>query len=166
MKRIAVFLLVSFLLAAPGAEAQFLKKLGQELMSGATGQGGAGTAGQPAGTTNLPPGQYNMNNMQTGQSFYVMVDNNGQMYASVNNNGMIQPGGMVPGAVAPGMGQRGGLLQQGLQGLTGGQNMNQQMQPGMQQQQQGGMGGMMRGTLGNFLKNELTPQQQSVPQGY
>lgn len=161
MKRFALFLLVSFLLAAPNCEAQMLKKLGQELLNGATGGGmpgmnGAGTAGQPAGQTNLPPGQYMMSNMSTGQGYYILVDNNGQMYASIPNGtqtmapGMVQQGGLMGG----GTGGVGGLLQN----FTGGQNT------GYPQQQQGGVGGLMRGGLGNFLKQELTPQQQAQPQ--
>ena len=163
MKRFALFLLVSCLLAAPNCEAQMLKKLGQELLNGASGGGmpgmnGAGTAGQPAGQTNLPPGQYMMSNMSTGQGYYILVDGNGQMYASlpngVQNQGMTQQNGMMGGATGGGIG---GLLQN----FTGGQN---NAYPVQQQQQQGGVGGLMRGPLGNFLKQELTPQQQVQPQ--
>ncbi len=169
MKRLAVMLVISLAMAVPASHAEFFKKLGQDLLNGATGQNmpgqfGGGTAGQPAGTTNMAPGQYMMTNMHTGQAFYILVDNNGQMYASVPNNGM------TPGMVQPGMGQMGmgqtqggmgGLLQQGAGLLQGG---GMQQQPGFgqtgqqQQQQQTGVGGMMRGALGNFLQNQISPQ--------
>lgn len=162
MKRLALMMTISLLLAVPSCKAEFFKKLGQDLLNGATGQNmpgqyGTGTAGQPAGTTNMAPGQYMMTNMHTGQAFYIMVDNNGQMYASVPNNGMTP--GMVPGMGQTGaMGQTGGLggiLQQGTGLLGGGQQTGLGAQP---QQQQTGVGGMMRGALGNFLQNQMSPQ--------
>lgn len=164
MKRIAAVLTLSLLLAVPSCQAQFLKKLGQDLLNGNNnqnmpGQFGGGTAGQPAGTTNMPPGQYMMTNMGSGQAFYILVDNNGQMYASVPGNN-----GMAPGMVQPGMGQvqqggMGGLLQQGAGLLQGGGAQQQGFgQPA--QQQQPGVGGMMRGALGNFLQNQIAPQPQ------
>ena len=146
MKRLAVFALVAFMLAVPACQAQFLKKLGQELLQGNSampGQNGGGLAGTPAGSTNLPPGQYMMTNMNTGQGFYIMVDNQGQMYASQPQAGQTMPGQFGAGAVMPG----------------------QQTMPGQfgagQQQQQGGVGGFMK----NLLKDQLMPgqNQQGMP---
>lgn len=130
-------------------QSQFLKKLGQELLQGQSGSQGGGAQGMPgmtqqgtpAGSTNLPAGQYMMTNMQTGQGFYIMVNGNGQMFATVpnnqqmpaNTNMMLAPQGAVP----------------------------QQQVP---QQQQGGVGGFFKGTLNNMLQNQLSPgAQQGVP---
>lgn len=165
MKRLAAMIILSLLVSVPSCQAQFFKKLGQDLLNGATGQNmpgqfGGGTAGQPAGTTNMAPGQYMMTNMGTGQAFYILVDNNGQMYASIPNNNGMQPGMVQPGMGQAGVGQggMGGLLQQGAGLLQGGGQQQGFGQTGMQQQQQPGVGGMMRGALGNFLQNQVSPQ--------
>lgn len=137
MRRYAMSVLALLIVAIPCANAQILKKLEQELMSGQQGQGGymSGQQGQtPAGNTTLPPGQYMMTNLATQQGFYVIVNNNGQMFLS-------QP---------PSTGQ---MQMQGQQMMMPGQQ-------GYMPQQQGGVGGMMKGGLGNFLKKELAPQQQ------
>lgn len=140
MSRYMLSLIIVLLVAAP-CHAQLLKKLEQELMQGqqgGMGQNMMGGGGTPAGQTTLPPGQYMMTNMQTGQGFYVMVQNGGQMYVSQAKNGQQQ--GMMGGASQ----------------MMGGQS---QMMPGqypMQQQSGSGVGGMMK----NFLKNELSPQGQ------
>jgi hypothetical protein len=130
---------MSLILAAMPSSAQFLKKLEQELV------GGQQQTGQPAqptllGTVNLPPGQYLMTNVQSGQAFYVLVQG-GQMYLSNQAVQQPQQQGFLPG-VLPG------------QGLMPGQN-GQGLPPG--QQQQGGMGGFVERGLGNFLKNEIAP---------
>lgn len=130
MKRYPAVLLLLLLIAAVPCQAQFLKKLEQDLMGGqAQGQQGAVPAQQAqamlVGNVNLPPGQYLMTNVQSGQAFYVVVQN-GQMLLTG------QP--VAPQTVAPG------------QGL-------------MQQQPQGGLGGIIDNGIGNFLKNEVAPQQ-------
>jgi hypothetical protein len=110
MKRyLAISLAVGALIfAIAPSQAQFLKDLQQNFLGGGQQQGqmpgqfGGGVQQQNAfiGNVNLPPGQYMMSNVQTGQAFYVLVDN-GQMYLSG------QPGGQQP--LAPG---QGGLFQQ------------------------------------------------------
>lgn len=77
MKRHAALILLAILFAAAPCQAQFLKKLEQEFM----GQGQQQQAVQPSviGNVNLPPGQYLMTNTQSGQAFYVIVQN-GQMF--------------------------------------------------------------------------------------
>jgi hypothetical protein len=131
MKRYAAGILVVVAMAAlvMPCQAQFLKKLEQNILGG-QGQGqGPGGLQQPTlvGNVNLPPGQYMMTNVQTGQGFYVAIQA-GQMYLT---SGQQQ---MAPQMMAPGQGY---------------------MQP-----QQGGAGGLVR----NFLRNELAPQQQGLPQ--
>lgn len=148
MKRLSLLLLAMTFCALP-CQAQFLKELGKELLGGAGAQqmpGQQQQAGAPAGSTSLPPGQYMMTNMGTGQGYYVMVDANGQMFASVPQGGQVQ----APQAVS---GPLGGLVPQ-----LGGQAQLQQQQP-QQQQQQGGFGGFVKGTLNNMIKNQLTPSQ-------
>lgn len=146
---VAIASIVALGFAAAPCQAQLLKKLEQGLLGGQNQMGGLGQMngqgnisgqgnmnGQASlvGTVNLPPGQYMMSNVQTGQAFSVFVQN-GQMYL----NGQAQ------------------------QGLAPGQSMIQQlpgMIPGMQQPN--GMmpqqGGLKQG-FGNFLKNELMQQQ-------
>jgi len=150
MKRFSLLLLAMTFCAMP-CQAQFLKDLGKELLGGAGGQQmqqqqQTGAAGTPAGSTSLPPGQYMMTHMGTGQGYYVMVDNNGQMYASVPQ-----------GNQAPAAQSTGGPLGGALGGLV--PQMNGQTQPQQQQQQQGGFGGFVKGTLNNMIKNQLSPAQ-------
>lgn len=88
MKRFAVISLAAGLsLLATGftsapCQAQFLKTLQDTLLGGQNGQQ-ASTVVPPqqtlVGTVNLPPAQYMMTNVQTGQGFYVTVQN-GQMF--------------------------------------------------------------------------------------
>ena len=135
---------VAFLLSVTSvvpSQAQLLKKLEKELLQG-NQNGYLATGGQLAGNVSLPAGQYMMTNVQTGQAFYVTVNPQGQMLLSAPTNGqqqMMMPGmqGMTPQGMAPGM---------------------------MQQQQSGGLGGMMRSGVGNFLRNELAPSSQQMPQ--
>lgn len=127
-------------------EAQFLKKLEQQLMQGNQGQAGLlGGQGQAAGNTSLPAGQYMMTNMQTGQGFYVTVNPQGQMFVTSPANGQQQQQ-MMPGANGQGLPPQG-------------------VAPGvMQQQQSSGFSGLMKNSVGNFLKNELNPGAQQMPQ--
>ncbi len=119
-------------------QAQFLKTLQDSLLGGQNAQ--QGTAfNQPqlslVGTVNLPPAQYMMTNVQTGQGFYVTVQN-GQMFLG---NQQVAPQNFMPNqTVAP-------------------------QQP--VQQQTGGFGGMVKNGLGSFLQNQIAPQQgqQVVP---
>jgi hypothetical protein len=110
-------------------QAQFLKNLQDSLLGGTAGQQQANGVAQPqlVGSVNLPPAQYMMTNVQTGQAFYVTVQS-GQMYL----------GGQQAPPVMP-------------------------SQTVMPQQQGGGFGGMVKNGLGNFLQNQITPQQQAVP---
>jgi hypothetical protein len=132
MKRYAALALVTVVFAIAPCHAQMLQKLEQGLLGG-QGQGAPGMMpggaammpgmqgmmgggmGQQAmiGNVNLPPGQYMMTNVQTGQAFYVAVQN-GQMYLSQGGPQMMPPGqGMMPGpAMMPP--QQGGLLNGGL----------------------------------------------------
>lgn len=131
------------------AKAQFLKNLEQTFLGGGNAQG---MPGQPQliGNVNLPAGTYMMSNVQTGQAFYVTVQN-GSMYLS---QGTTPPGyqQQQPGGIG---GALGGIL---------GQPQQQQQPYGMPQQQQpAGLGGMVRSGLGNFLKDQLMPQQQAAP---
>ncbi len=168
-RRLFSFLTLTFLvqLSTMPVQAQFLKKLGEGLLQGqGQNQGMAGQQGQPAGSTSLPPGQYMMTNMASGQGYYIMVDGNGQMFASIPQGGQQmqnqqlqnQPGaGGFRGALqnlVPGMQQQAGMQQN--MTTPGGY---QQQQPGMQQQQQGGLGGFMKGTLNNLIQNQAVPQQ-------
>ena len=98
MKRYVVTSLIAFAIAASPCHAQLLQKLQQNLLGG-QGQGQAPQQGllpgqqqgllpglipgvqqqnSIIGNVNLPPGQYLMSNVQTGQAFYVNVQN-GQM---------------------------------------------------------------------------------------
>ena len=142
MKRVAALSLIAIAFTATPVHGQLLQKLEQGLLGGQQ-QGMPGQQTQPVlvGTVNLPQGQYMMTNVQTGQAFYVMVQN-GQMYFS-------QP--PAPPMMAPGqmMGQPGSMMPPG------------QM---MQQQQQPGMGGFLRNGLGGILQKELAPQQQQQQQ--
>jgi hypothetical protein len=134
------------------ANAQFLKSLENAVLGGGAQQ--QGMPGQPQflGNVSLPAGTYMMSNVQTGQAFYVTVQNGG-MYLS-------------QGTTPPGYPQGGGGGIGGALGGILGQPQQQQQQPyGMPGQQTGGtgLGGMMRSGLGNFLKNELMPGQQQQP---
>ena len=90
MKRYAASaLLLILVLAAAPCQAQFLKKLEQEFLG--QGQQQGLTPGQPTmvGNANLPPGQYMMTNVQTGQAFYITIQN-GQIY--LTGQAVNQPG--------------------------------------------------------------------------
>ena len=125
----ALSVAVAGIFGAP-CQAQFLKNLQDSLLGGSAAQQQANGVAQPqlVGQVNLPPAQYMMTNVTTGQAFYVTVQN-GQMY-------------------------------------LGGQQTAPQVMPGqtvIPQQQGGGFGGMVKNGLGNFLQNQITPQQQAVP---
>jgi len=123
MKRYAVGILVALVCATAPSQAQFLKKLEQDLMGGQQ-QGlmpGQQAQATVVGNVNLPPGQYLMTNVQTGQAFYVSVQN-GQMF--------------LTGQPAPTM-------------LAPGQGMMQQQQPaGTGGFMQGGLGNLLKKELG------------------
>lgn len=140
MRRYVIcMLLAAYAASSAPSQAQFLKKLGEEFLGGAQqgqqqGVPGAQGSPMPAGTTSLPAGQYMLTNMQTGQGFYLMVNNNGQMFVSSPAAGQQQMmPGMAPQTMAPGQ---------------------------VPQQQSQGFGGMMKNSLGSFLKDQLIPAQQ------
>ncbi len=150
MKRYAISLLALLFVAAP-CNAQFLKKLEQEFSQNQTGGGALGGlssllpganngGGQVAGTTSLPQGQYTMTNMQTGQAYYVLVNQSGQMFAS------LAPAGQNP--------------MNAQQYLNPQQLQQQQLMQQQQMGQGGGMSNMVKSGLGNFLKQELAPKPQ------
>ncbi|MCA9816894.1 MAG: hypothetical protein H6677_16790 [Candidatus Obscuribacterales bacterium] len=96
MKRsVVVLLIVSFFAAVP-CQAQFMKTLKDSLIGSQQQQQ---MAAQPTliGNVNLPPGDYMMTNVQSGQAFYVAVQN-GQMYLTnqqvqtQQNQPIYQPG--------------------------------------------------------------------------
>ena len=126
--------------AASPCHGQLFKQLEQGLLGGQgqgqqqgfmPGQQNGGMFGQQAGATlvgnvNLPPAQYMMTNVQTGQAFYVTVQG-GQMYLTG------QPG--APQAMSPGqmmqppqggLGGIGNFLKNELQGQQGQQQIPQQ----------------------------------------
>ena len=123
MKRFAAVSFFAFVLVAVPCQAQFLKTLEKDLLGGqgqAQQQGAVpGQQGQGSliGNVNIPPGQYMMTNVQTGQAFYVLVQA-GQMFLS---GPPASPQMMAPGQ---------GMMQQ---------------QP--QQQQGGGFGNFLRNQL-------------------
>lgn len=92
MKRYAAAIASASLLATAPAHAQLLEKLEQSLLGGqgqgqqqVLGQGqqqnfmpGTSSPSAVIGNVNLPPGQYMLSNVQTGQAFYVVIQN-GQM---------------------------------------------------------------------------------------
>ncbi len=90
-------------LAAIPCRAQFFKTLEKDLINGqGQNQQQQGMPGQLQGqnsligNVNLPPGQYMMTNVQSGQAFYVMVQG-GQMFLSSQGGAppMMAPGGMI-----------------------------------------------------------------------
>ncbi len=96
-------------------QAQFLKTLQDSLLGGQNAQQGTGF-NQPqmslVGTVNLPPAQYMMTNVQTGQAFYVTVQN-GQMFLG---NQQVAPQNFMPNQnMAP---QQSGQQQGGLGGMV------------------------------------------------
>ncbi len=108
MRRFAAVAVLTLIIVALPCQAQFLKKLEQDLIGGQNQQGlmpGQQPQAVMVGNVNLPPGQYIMTNTQTGQAFYVAVQN-GQMFLTNN-----QPSQQM---IAPGQ----GMYQQ--QGQTGG----------------------------------------------
>ena len=107
MKRFPALVVLAIALAALPCQAQFLKKIEQELIGGpGTGQQGLLPGQQPQatliGNVNLPPGQYIVTNTQTGQAFYIAIQN-GQVFLTSQ-----QPSQQM---LAPGQGvqQQGGL---------------------------------------------------------
>src|SRR5579885_805099 len=67
-------------------QAQFLQKLEQGLLGGQGQTQGIAAPGQPApasliGNVNLPPGQYTLTNVQSGQGM-VVVGEKGQLYVT------------------------------------------------------------------------------------
>jgi len=101
MKRSIALSLVALIFIGIPCQAQIFKKLEQDLMGGQS-QGQTQVQAQLIGNVNLPPGQYMMTNVQTGQGFYVVVQN-GQMFLSgqqATPQGMMPPGqgGMQQGA--------------------------------------------------------------------
>ncbi|MBX9686801.1 MAG: hypothetical protein K2X27_08875 [Candidatus Obscuribacterales bacterium] len=135
----AVFLVLAVNLWSNPCQAQFLKKLSEELLQGQSNQqnnpASIQSQGSPAGNTNLPPGQYMMTNMNTGQGFYIMVNGNGQMFASIPGSGQNLPTQSATPPMVPGS------------------------NPALNQPAtQNGVGGFMKGALNNFLQNQLSPQ--------
>lgn len=138
-----------FVAAAAPCQAQFLQDLKDQFLGG--GGAAAGQYQQQAqiiGNVSLPPGTYMMSNVQTGQAFYVSVQN-GQMV-------LAQQPGATPNTVAPATGGPGGAL--------GGLLAPQQQQQYGQPQQGNGLGGLVRSGLTNFLQNQMTGGQQPVMQ--
>lgn len=74
------------------------------------------------GTTSLPTGQYMMTNINTGQSYYIFINAQGQLMAQdpralqFNVQQLNIPAGTVPAATTttPAQGGFGGMLKQGL----------------------------------------------------
>lgn len=130
MSRILLSLVIVLAVVTP-CQAQFFKKLGQELLQGASGQQ-TGAQGQSVGSTSIPPGRYMVTNLQTCQAFYLTVESTGQMFAASPYNQ--QQGGM-PGSMLSG----------------------QQTLAPAQQIPQGGSGSGMQ----NFLQNGIAPIQQN-----
>ena len=112
MKRYAAMLVLALVLVGVPCQAQFLKQLENSLLGGQQpGQQQGMTS--LVGNVNLPPGQYMMTNVQTGQAFYVVVQN-GQMFLTGQP---VQQQMMVPG---PGMMQQQQQQQGGMGGLLNG----------------------------------------------
>jgi hypothetical protein len=113
MKRYAVLALLGVLAVAVPCQAQFLKKLEQDFLGG-LGQSMAPQQ-QPTliGNVNLPPGQYVVTNTQTGQAFYVFIQNQ-QMYLTGSQaSPQMMPGqrGLQPNLMQPP--SMGGFIQGG-----------------------------------------------------
>jgi hypothetical protein len=104
MKRSVALSLVAFIFIGTPCHAQFFKKLEQDLVGGQN-QGQTQVQAQLIGNVNLPPGQYMMTNVQTGQGFYVVVQN-GQMFLSGQQG---TPQMMAPGQGGIQQGSGGGL---------------------------------------------------------
>lgn len=142
-----------FVAAATPCQAQFLQDLKDQFLGG-----GGAAAGQYQqqpqiiGNVSLPPGTYMMSNVQTGQAFYVAVQN-GQM-------ALVPQPGVAPNTVAPTTGGLGGALG----GLLSPQQPQQQLYGQPQPQQGNGLGGLVRSGLTNFLQNQMTGGQQPVMQ--
>jgi|GEM_PF-1121399 hypothetical protein len=115
MKRYAVMSLAAALsvvaasISMAPCQAQFLKTLQDSLLGGQAAQQQANSLGQPqltlVGTVNLPPAQYMMTNVQTGQGFYVTVQN-GQMFLGGQQ---VAPQNLVPNQTAIPQQQTGGF---------------------------------------------------------
>ena len=132
MKRyITVVLFLSLLALAVPCQAQFMKKLKDGLINQTQQQLSPGQQSF-LGNVNLPPGQYMMTNVQTGQAFYVMVQN-GQMYLSSNQYNQMPQQNMVPGQQTMTQ-QGGGLLKNLIRNQLAPQTQQQQM-PVQQQYQ-------------------------------
>lgn len=84
------------------------------------------------GTSTLPAGQYLMSNLATGQSLFVVVNQQGQMM------------GQDPRAVQVSLNASNGApMQSGMPATTGG----------------GGFGGLLKQGLDTFIQNRTAPQQ-------
>lgn len=126
MKRNVILLLVVTFFCAMPCRAQFMKQLKDSLV----GQGQQQQQQQAPtilGNVNLPPGQYMMTNVQTGNAFYVFVQN-GQMFLS-GPPAQSQQQMMAPAAGTTPQ-STGGMIKEGL-----GNFLKNQLSP--QQQQQG-----------------------------
>jgi hypothetical protein len=141
---VSLALVAAVLAVAPG-NAQFLQKLEQGLIGGqgqAPGYNGSGQQQMPpgyngsgqqqlqpmfVGNVNLPPGQYMMSNVQTGQAFYVSVQG-GQMYMS-NQADSQQTFSPNQGLLQPQQGGVGGLIKSGLGSFLKNQMTPQQQAP-------------------------------------
>lgn len=98
MKRYVTLLLLASLCVAVPCQAQFMKQLKDSLIGGQNQQQVAPAQQSFVGNVSLPPGQYSMTNMQTGQAFYVFIQN-GQMFLSnqqAQNQQGITPGQSLP----------------------------------------------------------------------
>jgi hypothetical protein len=110
MKRYIAVSLVALAFGGVPCSAQLLQKLEQGLMAGQGQQGmmpGQQAQATMIGNVNLPPGQYMMTNVQTGQAFYVAIQN-GQMFLTGQQ--------VAPQMMAPGQ----GMMMQQQQGGAGG----------------------------------------------
>lgn len=138
MKRFAVISLAAALSVATAAvsmapcQAQFLKNLQDSLLGGQAAQQQANGVNQPqmslVGTVNLPPAQYMMTNVQTGQGFYVTVQN-GQMFLGGQQ---VTPPVVVPSQTAVPQQQPsgfGGMVKNGLGNFLQNQMAPQPTQP-------------------------------------
>lgn len=97
MKRYAGALLLTIMFTAiftvVPCQAQFMKQLEQTLLGGQNQGLAPGQQPQVIGNVSLPPGQYMITNMQTGQAVYVGVQN-GQMFLVEQP---VAPSGIMPG---------------------------------------------------------------------
>lgn len=127
----------------------FLKDMAKNMITGGgQQQQQQGVGGNAVGQASLPPGQYMMTNLSTGQGFYVFITGQGQIVA--------QDPRLLQVTVQPLQAGGGGFIQPAPGGL-----MPQQQGYGQPQQPQqgGGLGSMMRGALNNYMQGQGQPQQ-------